>query len=123
MVKIKTKKEMTGEEYAKFMIDKFGLEKIQIEHKESEIYEKFVIQAPKTLLPTVHREGKVIIEVEEEISENTEIKNLIEFNNYLRACAWRDRTIAEIKDNNSQACYILNDDMTMALLWKDGALV
>ncbi|WNM52578.1 hypothetical protein CoNPh17_CDS0031 [Staphylococcus phage S-CoN_Ph17] len=34
-----------------------------------------------------------------------------------------NRTISEVKNEHSVSIYILNDDMTMTLIWKDGELV
>ena len=34
-----------------------------------------------------------------------------------------NHTISEVKNEHSVAIYILNDDMTMTLIWKDNELV
>ncbi|MEM5613977.1 hypothetical protein AAHB43_15360 [Staphylococcus pseudintermedius] len=73
------------------------------------------------------------VEVEEEITEDTKIPTLIELfvsgygqiiHTYYRTSI--RETIGEVVkgvDALPKAFYILNDDMTMALIWKDGELV
>ena len=34
-----------------------------------------------------------------------------------------NHAISEVKNKHSVAFYMLNDDMTMTLIWKDGAMV
>ena len=70
------------------------------------------------------------IEVEEEITEETEIDNLVEFyfDRYgdLRFANHKNKTIRQRLDKYSfkpQAFYSLNEDATMTLIWKDGKLV
>ncbi|HCT0360841.1 hypothetical protein O0C76_11470 [Staphylococcus pseudintermedius] len=73
------------------------------------------------------------VEVEEEITEDTKIPTLIELfvsgygqiiHTYYRTSI--RETIGEVVkgvDALPKAFYILNDDMTMTLVWKDGELV
>ena len=76
------------------------------------------------------------VEVEEEITEETVIPRLLEVRNAIpsKEEGWKDlkilksymygnHTISEVKNEHSVAIYILNDDMTMTLIWKDGELV
>ncbi|WP_336878113.1 hypothetical protein [Staphylococcus nepalensis] len=85
MVKIKRKVEMTHEEYAKYMIDRFG-----ITSYESALIDNNIIDAPmefeqtftlkpmkKDDNPVIERSFKgVVIEVEEEITEDTHLDYL-----------------------------------------------
>lgn len=77
-----------------------------------------------------------IVEVEEEITEDTVIFRLLEVRNAIpsKQEGWKDlkilksymygnRTIAEVENEYTVAFYMLNDDMTMTLIWKDGAMV
>lgn len=67
------------------------------------------------------------VEVEEEITEDTEIKGLVEFGNdgygpHFFQCS--GSSINEQKDIDSEAFYIMNDDKTMTLIWtKEKGLV
>lgn len=66
------------------------------------------------------------VEIEEEITEDTAIHKLIELSDK----GLLGRTILNInssinlaKTDESLAFYILNDDLTMTLIWKNGKLV
>lgn len=76
------------------------------------------------------------VEVEEEITEDTVIFRLLEVRNAIpsKQEGWKDlkilksymygnRTIAEVENEYTVAFYMLNDDMTMTLIWKDNELV
>lgn len=76
------------------------------------------------------------VEVEEEISEETQIYRLLELRdsfkfkdggwkdlNILKSYMYGNHSISEVKNEHSVAIYSLNDDMTMTLIWKDGAMV
>ncbi len=70
------------------------------------------------------------VEVEEEITEDTKFDRLFEvyeFRERVYMSALHTNTsIKERLENTSfptKAFYILNDDMTMTLIWKDGELV
>ncbi|WP_226385977.1 hypothetical protein [Staphylococcus sp. Marseille-Q1834] len=76
------------------------------------------------------------VEVEEDITEETQIYRLLELRdsfkfkdggwkdlNILKSYIYSNRSISEVKNEHSVAIYILNDDMTITLLWKDGAMV
>ncbi|REH94953.1 hypothetical protein [Staphylococcus felis] len=66
---------------------------------------------------------KFAVEVEEEITEETDISTLIELNRGEFQFRY-DTFLRESKNCNSDAFYILNDDMTMTLVWtRDGGLV
>lgn len=76
------------------------------------------------------------VEVEEEITEDTVIFRLLEVRNAIpsKQEGWKDlkilksymygnRTIAEVENEYTVAFYMLNDDMTMTLIWKNNKLV
>lgn len=134
-MKIKTKKKMTPEEYAKYMIDNHG-----IRGYESKLIDNYLPGAPERfsqkfeLNPTSKedvltgsfRNGELEVEIEEEITEDTEIKGLVEFGNdgygpHFFQCS--GSSINEQKDFDSEAFYIMNDDKTMTLIWKNGKMV
>lgn len=135
MVKIKRKVEMTHEEYAKYMIDKYSVSGF-----ESELIDDNIIDAPmefeqtftlnpmkKDDDPVIERSFKgVVIEVEEEITEDKWFHELV-----IRTVAgdYRLHKQGSINDfkhstfNDVEAFYIPNDDLTMTLIWRDGRLV
>ncbi|MTV21426.1 hypothetical protein FMF08_00015 [Staphylococcus delphini] len=72
------------------------------------------------------------VEVEEEITEDTLISDLLEvydFDGDLKSEHWSVKTIKEIlvesndEDIISKAFHIINDDGTLTLIWKDGEMV
>lgn len=72
------------------------------------------------------KEDTFKVEVEEPITEDTEIKGLVELGNDGHGKDFfqcNGSSINEQKDFDSEAFYILNDDLTMTLIWKKGELV
>ncbi|UTI86541.1 hypothetical protein NIT62_08820 [Mammaliicoccus sciuri] len=64
------------------------------------------------------------VEIEEEITENTEIPHLYNLLENNSLCRCSPATITELKTSKSRAFYIMNDDMTMTLIWtKEKGLV
>ena len=65
------------------------------------------------------------VEVEEEITEETEISKLVSINrnNLNEVNINFNCSIGQFLDRNDYNYYILNDDGTMTLLWKDGVMV
>lgn len=84
----------------------------------------------------IEKNDAFTVETEEEITENTVIFRLLEARNAIpsKKTDWQDlkllksylygnHSISEVKNEYSVAFYILNDDMTTTLIWKDGELV
>ncbi|PTF13110.1 hypothetical protein [Staphylococcus devriesei] len=65
------------------------------------------------------------VEVEEEITKETEIPKLVSINrnNLNEVNINFNCSIGQFLDRSDYNYYILNDDSTMTLLWKDGAMV
>lgn len=66
------------------------------------------------------------VEVEEQVDENTELIALVELSSrglLGNTRLYRNHSINDVIDNQSVAFYILNDDQTMDLIWKNGKLV
>lgn len=70
------------------------------------------------------------VEVEEEITEDTVIPTLVMFyenHNLKKVCRFEDNvSISDFQFHEHEvvlAYYILNDDLTMTLIWRDGKLV
>ncbi|MDT0679660.1 hypothetical protein [Staphylococcus chromogenes] len=129
MVKIKTKKEMTLPEL------------IQWGWKNGE--EQRIFHGSKYGSVCFNDDGWVIIEtaieqdetfeveIEQEITEKTVITNLVEvyeYNEIMESAAHEERSITgalgeEVDNVSHLAFYMLNDDMTMTLLWRNGEMV
>ena len=138
-MKIKTKKRMSPEEYAKYMIDKHGISVL-----ESELIDDNIIDAPKKyaltfeLNPVSMKEisdtdfgnKEFTIEVEEEITEDTKldlIERFIGGKDYVCYTSQR-ATIKECLKRSPRDCttthfYIENDDRELILIWRDGKLI
>ena len=125
-MKIKTKKEMnlpqfiawavdnhiTGSFYASNRVNakriRFEFGRIVSSHGELRSYDTFTV------------------EVEEEITEDTEITALVELSSQGllgNTRLYRYHSINDVIDNQSVAFYTLNDDQTMDLIWKNGKMV
>lgn len=146
-MKIKTKKQMTHEEYAKHMIDKFGIASYERELIDNNIFDApmefeqtFTLNSMrKDDDPVIERSFKgVVVEVEEEVTEDTLIPKLlttfetINVKNkvrYQRVRIDENYTIklmlniAEAHREPVETLHIVNDDGTHTLIWRDGRLV
>ena len=130
-MKIKTKKQMTAEEYAKYMIDKYG-----IRGYENSLIDTDITGAPYRFTQTFElkpiskkdlprgsfRNGELTVEVEEEITEDTVIPKMLLRGRYTGYYEVEDCKLRGFNENLLQA-YIINDDLTMTLIWCDGKLV
>lgn len=67
------------------------------------------------------------VEVEEEITEETKIHNLVEVyrasSGVLKLAILFGTNIKNANTDETIAFYMLNDDYTMSLLWKDGEMI
>ncbi|MFQ3801714.1 hypothetical protein BU097_02470 [Staphylococcus xylosus] len=132
MVKIKRKVEMTHEEYAKYLIDKFGIASYERELIDNNIFDApmefeqtFTLKSMrKDDDPVIERSFKgVVIEVEEEITEDTVFKHMIEVREGLTGhMTWENATIDSEKDNSSQEFHAYIDGK-YELIWRNGKLV
>ncbi|MDK3849236.1 hypothetical protein O0E98_01555 [Staphylococcus pseudintermedius] len=130
MMKFKTKKEMTLPQLIEWAWEN------SIKHKEFTGSRNGIVEFDfrgwvRTDL--IEPDEFFEVEVEEEITEDTKIPTLIELfvsgygqiiHTYYRTSI--RETIGEVVkgvDALPKAFYILNDDMTMTLVWKDGELV
>ncbi|MDU9304440.1 hypothetical protein PQ701_04285 [Staphylococcus coagulans] len=94
---------------------------------------KFGIGGLVTELEYIDSDETFKVEVEEEITEGTEIPRLVEVHEYrngaLDTNLKRYFSIKEVLDKNKYCdtniltLYMLNDDGTLTLLWKDGEMV
>lgn len=134
MVKIITKKKMNLPELIKWGWDNGVIYKTYIGSKGGEVY--FNGFGNFRTERDIYLEETFEVEVEEEITEETVISRLLEVRNAVPSnkTEWKDlkilksylygnHSISEIKNEYSVAIYMLNDDMTMTLLWKDGEMV
>lgn len=129
MAKIKVKKYMDLAELIQWGWDN----KIKNREFYSENGKKAIFNSNGNFKPKVYfkPEDTFTVEVEEEITEETVITNLVEvyeYNEIMESAAHGECSITnalgEEVDNVSRlAFYMLNDDMTMTLLWRNGGMV
>lgn len=136
-MKIKTKKRMSPEEYAKYMIDKHGVLGL-----ESKLIDDDIIDAPKRyaltfelnpvsmeeMSDTGFENKEFTVEIEEELTEDTVIPKMLEksFDAYQNVVLdiQVNHSINMVKENAEVlTLHIINDDDTHTLIWKDGRLV
>lgn len=138
-MKIKCKVEMTHEEYAKYMIDKFGIASYERELIDNNIFDApmgfeqtFTLKPMrKDDDPVIERSFRgVVIEVEEEIDEDTELDLIERFIGGMGySCYTTHRmTIKDCLRRSPEECttthfYIENDDRELILIWRDGKMV
>ena len=74
----------------------------------------------------IKKSNTFTVEIKEQIDENTELTALVELSSrglLGKTTLYRYHSINDVIDNQSVAFYILNDDQTMDLIWKNGKLV
>lgn len=137
MVKMKVKKEMTFNEYAKHLIDKFGVKNIENQNEigmdSDALNETSIHLSPfyryENNMSYFISSDKVLVNFEEEITENTKIPKMIKLvqdsDGKLYTRFYENMTIKflNITDQKTIAYYMMNDDYTTTLIWKDGELV
>ncbi|PXX85683.1 hypothetical protein DLY76_06570 [Staphylococcus warneri] len=123
MTKIKTKRRMDKKELAQFLIDNTEVIGITKSYKDGKYFEETIRLEPISNKMKKISKNIIEVEVEEEITEDTKIENLIELHKDNFISIYQNEIIDNVKDFNSKAFYIMNEDMTMTLIWKDGVLV
>ncbi len=136
-MKIKVKKTMTHGEFAKYIVDKFGITSFErnLAGAEcfgvpSDMYIASINLNPAKFDDFAHSiridEDGVKIETFEEITEDTEFEKLYYTTILSRivesSCTTIQSSLKHIAVEPI-AFYILNDDLTMTLIWRDGKLV
>lgn len=133
-MKIKTKKVMTEKEYLHYVIDKTDCLSIShdfthidhdIVHSDIvlELHDHNNVTYGKTW---VDSEGETVFEaeIEEEITEDTVIPRLVSRHRDLGFTLYKNDYINNgFPLDSVQAFYIINDDLTMTLIWRDGKLI
>ncbi|HHO6256127.1 TPA: hypothetical protein ACRVL0_002679 [Staphylococcus aureus] len=135
-MKIKVKKEMRLDELIKWAWDNPELvrgEKFYPQGKSNKTYVYFhFYDGRKCILRDfISADDTFEVEVEEEITENTMFDRLFEVfevsEGEYNPTSNRNTSINESLNDDGcfpiKAFYILNDDLTMTLIWKDGELV
>ncbi|UVD42690.1 hypothetical protein [Staphylococcus phage vB_SauM-V1SA22] len=133
-MKIKTKKEMPLDELIKWARENPELSQGKKYCTTGESYEAVCFQKDTnkcfTLGGFISIDTLFEVKVEEEITEDTKFDRLFEVYEFREraymSAMHTNTSIKERLENTSfptKAFYILNDDLTMTLIWKDGELI
>lgn len=121
MPTIKTKKRMNKKEYAQFLIDNAEIIEITASYRGEEKYEQNIKLEPNNNKTIPISKDILEIEIEEEITEDTVFKHMIEVRGSDHT-TWNNTSIADEKLPNSNQFYAYIDE-EYKLIWRDGKLV
>lgn len=128
MVKIKRKVEMTPKEFLKHLLEQeeteVELDGYTFDYNEEHYSFDPEIKTNEFISYSLHSDT-FTVEVEEEITKETEIPKLVSINrnNLNEVNINFNCSIGQLLDRSDYNYYILNDDSTLTLIWKDGELV
>ncbi|WP_059748527.1 hypothetical protein [Staphylococcus haemolyticus] len=128
MAKIKRKVEMTPKEFLKHLLEQeeteVELDGYTFDYNEEHYSFDPEIKTNEVISYDPHS-GTFTVELEEEITKETEIPKLVSINrnNLNEVNINFNCSIGQFLDRSDYNYYILNDDGTMTLLWKDGVMV
>ncbi|CAC5889432.1 phage protein [Staphylococcus aureus] len=127
-MKIKVKKEMTLDELIKWAWKNPELvrgEKFYPQGKRDETCVYFRLDDGRRCLMRgfISADDTFAVEYEEEVTEETVIPKLVKMYEDGKMSVYNDYSIKRSLLYSPKAYYILNDDLTMTLIWKDGELV
>ena len=126
MVTIKTKKEMNLPQFIAWAVDNHITGSFYANNRVNAKRIRFEFGGIVSSHGELRSYDTFTVEVEEQIDEDTEIIALVELSSrglLGKTTLYRYHSINDVIDNQSVAFYILNDDQTMDLIWKNGKLV
>ena len=127
MAKIKRKVEMTPKEFLKHLLEQeeteVELDGYTFDYNEGHYSFDPEIKTNEFINYSLHSDT-FTVEVEEEITEETKIAKLVSINrnNLNEVNINFNCSIGQFLDRSDYNYYILNDDSTLTLIWKDGGL-
>ena len=125
-MKIKTKKEMNLPQFMAWAVDNHITGSFYANNRVNAKRIRFEFGRIVSSHGELRSHDTFTVEVEEWIDEDTEIIALVELSSrglLGKTTLYRYYSINDVIDNQSVAFYILNDDQTMDLIWKNGKLV
>ena len=125
-MKIKTKKEMNLPQFIAWAVDNHITGSFYANNRVNAKRIRFEFGRLVSSHGELRSHDTFTVEVEEQIDEDTEITALVELSSQGllgNTRLYRYHSINDVIDNQSVAFYILNDDQTMDLIWKNGRLV
>ena len=125
-MKIKTKKEMNLPQFMAWAVDNHITGSFYANNRVNAKRIRFEFGRIVSSHGELRSHDTFTVEIEEQIDENTELTALVELSSrglLGKTTLYRYHSINDVIDNQSVAFYILNDDQTMDLIWKNGKLV
>ena len=125
-MKIKTKKEMNLPQFIAWAVDNHITGSFYANNRVNAKKIRFEFGRIVSSQWELRSHDTFTVEVEEQVDENTELTALVELSSrglLGNTRLYRYHSINDVIDNQSVAFYILNDDQTMDLIWKNGKLV
>lgn len=125
-MKIKTKKQFTLPQLIEWAFENNVRNQSFLTYDSEEITSEvhFDIRGLPKFSSMADKEDIFEVEVEEEITEDTEISKLAHYSVFGFKTTKSNASINEEKSGNSIAFYIMNNDLTMTLIWtQDKGLV
>ena len=126
MPTIKTKKEMNLPQFISWAVDNHITGSFYANNRVNAKRIRFEFGRIVSSHGELRSHDTFTVEVEEQVDENTELTALVELSSrglLGNTRLYRYHSINEVIDNQSVAFYILNDDQTMDLIWKNGKMV
>ena len=126
MPTIKTKKEMNLPQFISWAVDNHITGSFYANNRVNAKRIRFEFGRIVSSHGDLRSHDTFTVEVEEQVDENTELTALVELSSrglLGNTRLYRYHSINEVIDNQSVAFYILNDDQTMDLIWKNGKMV
>lgn len=128
-MKIKTKKQLNLPQFIEWAWE--NLDKVQSESFISNVSDifgnystvHFSVDGYGFRTDGVANDDTFTVEVEEEITEDTEFKELICLGVDGKYCSYGNLCVLDFDKDRVRAIYIPNDDLTMTLIWRNGKLV
>ncbi|MFI3545139.1 hypothetical protein V5G65_03545 [Mammaliicoccus sciuri] len=121
---IKTKNRMNKKEYAQFLVDNAEIIEITAGYKDIEKYELNIKLEPLNNKTTAISKDIFEVEIEEPITEDTVIPKMLVIYYKNAAHIQINKNLNFLIKDNLKSVYIMNDDLTMTLIWtKEKGLV
>ena len=127
MPTIKTKKEMNLPQFISWAVDNHITGSFYANNRVNSKKIRFEFGRIVSSQGELRSHDTFTVEVEEQVDENTELTALVELSSrglLGNTRLYRYHSINDVIDNQSVAFYILNDDLTLTLIWtKEKGLV
>ncbi|MDW4171674.1 hypothetical protein QI165_09890 [Staphylococcus saprophyticus] len=127
-MKINSKKQMNLPQLIEWGFNNPNLVKGKLfltkEHDEYSPYVQFSVDGYGVRTSqSISNDDTFTVEVEEEITEDTVLHKLTRYTAFGFKGTKYNTSINDVKSHDSVAFYIMNDDLTMTLIWRNGKLV